>query len=154
MLACVVDRIFGIAVKLRLIAEVTPGAFDNALPPAAGSWWILVQNWAGSTSQPDLIKLVDVMVPGTAAGNFGADGPAAVPSGTPFDLEIFWDEPAAETGDIWFGVLDLGTDPGSPDFVQPGPGVRGVDGADQNVPIWDDLDNVDRTIIDIGAVER
>jgi hypothetical protein len=40
MLACVVDRIFGIAVQLRLIAEVTPGALDNALPPTARSWRI------------------------------------------------------------------------------------------------------------------
>jgi hypothetical protein len=48
----------------------------------------------------------------------------------------------------------VSTDPASPDFVQPGAGARGIDGGDPNVPIWDDLYNVDRTTIDVGAAER
>jgi len=48
----------------------------------------------------------------------------------------------------------VSTNPSSPDFVRPGVGTRGIDAGSQTVPVWDDYDNVDRSMIDVGAVER
>lgn len=43
---------------------------------------------------------------------------------------------------------------GNPDFLRPGPGTRGVDKADQGVPVWNDYQDAARTMIDVGAIER
>ncbi len=82
--------------------------------PAPGDYWLVVQNWTGSASQPDDIDVADGVVTAGDIGNFSASGPASVPAGTPFDLELAWDEPTFAGGDVWFGLLDVGTDGGSP----------------------------------------
>ncbi len=99
----------------QVCASTTPFASERCevSDPAAGTWWIVVQNWQGSGGADD-IRLVDAVVPGTSAGNFGANGPTAVPATEPFDLGIFWGEPAMAEGQLWFGVLDFGTDPANP----------------------------------------
>ncbi len=82
--------------------------------PAPGTYWILVQNWTGSASQPDDIDVLDVAVPSAASGNFGASGPNSRPAGALWDLELSWNEPAMEEGDLWFGIVEIGTSAGSP----------------------------------------
>ncbi len=101
----------------EVCSSTTPAASERCdlADPAAGTYWILVQNWSGSTAQPDDVSLVDGVVDGLDAGNFSADGPTAVPSGMEFDLALNWDIPTLEHNDVWFGVLDVGTDPGNPD---------------------------------------
>jgi Right handed beta helix region len=43
--------------------------------------------------------------------------------------------------------------PASADFMRPSGGARGIDQGNQSVPVWDDLDNAPRTMVDVGAVE-
>lgn len=78
--------------------------------PEAGEWWVLVQNWDASTADgTDTTDLVTAVVAGDA-GNMKATGPTgALPAATPFDLRVFWDEPAMEAGQTWFGSLTLGS---------------------------------------------
>ena len=44
--------------------------------------------------------------------------------------------------------------PASADFMRPSGGARGVDQGNQSVPVWNDLDNTPRTMIDVGAVDN
>ena len=77
--------------------------------PASGSYWVLVQNWQGSTEQPDAIKLVTSMVEADDVGNMTVTGPATVPAQTLFDLDVNWDEPSMLVGDRWYAQFTVGT---------------------------------------------
>ena len=58
--------------------------------PSNGIWWILVQNWAGSTSQPDHIDLLDAVIPSSGNGSLLPVGPDSVPAGQEFTIDIGW----------------------------------------------------------------
>lgn len=82
--------------------------------PAAGTYYVVVQNWAGSANQPDMITLATAVVPGTDAGNLMVTGPDSVPPLTPFDLRVFWDTPNMMVGDRWYGTFMVGADASTP----------------------------------------
>ena len=82
--------------------------------PTAGDWWILVQSWAGSTSQPDEVILSSAIVPGSDNGTMTVTGPHSVPKKTPYDLRVYWDTPTMEAGDFWYGAFSIGTDAAHP----------------------------------------
>lgn len=104
------------ATELCASTTATASEFCQLTDPTPGAYWILVQNWAGSTSQPDLINLVDGIVPTTAAGNMTVSGPATVPAGEPFDISIAWNlsspiPPEAVPGpELWIGAYSLAKD--------------------------------------------
>ena len=80
--------------------------------PEAGDWWVLVQNWeaAGDGDNVDTTDLVTAVVGGDA-GNMTATGPEGpIAGGEPFDIRVFWDEPALDAGETWYGALAVGTD--------------------------------------------
>jgi hypothetical protein len=82
--------------------------------PDAGTYWVLVQNWDASDNPPDLIALaVGAVVPGDA-GNLTVTGPATVPPGGLFDLEVNWSNPELVDEDVYYGVFSVGTDPANP----------------------------------------
>lgn len=82
--------------------------------PAAGTYWVLVQNWEASVAGgTDTTDLVTAVVAGDE-GNLRAEGPAgAIAAGEPFSLRTFWDETDMEAGQTWQGSLSLGTGPGN-----------------------------------------
>jgi len=83
--------------------------------PEAGTWWVLVQNWAGTTDQPDAHTLATAVVPSEDLGNAGVAGPdGEVPVGDPYDVRVHWNLPEAAAGDLYFGTAVLGTSPDSP----------------------------------------
>ena len=83
--------------------------------PDAGTWWILVQNWAGSDSQPDTHTLAAAVVPTEDLGNAGVVGPdGQVPVGEPYDARVHWNLPDASAGDLYLGTAVLGTSPDTP----------------------------------------
>lgn len=81
--------------------------------PAAGTWWILVQNSEASGSPPDAITLTHAVVLGDN-GNLTIEKPTSVAGGTPFDVRVFWNEPAMQAGETWYGAFSLGTDVANP----------------------------------------
>jgi uncharacterized repeat protein (TIGR01451 family) len=87
--------------------------YCNVDDPAAGTWWVLVQNWDGSAALDDVTAVIAV-VGSSDAGNLTVSGPAAVPELDPFDLRVFWDEPALDAGEYWYGGFTLGADAGNP----------------------------------------
>ncbi|RPF20931.1 S8 family serine peptidase [Myceligenerans xiligouense] len=83
--------------------------------PEAGTWWVLVQNWGGSDSQPDTHTLATAVVPSEDLGNAGVAGPdGEVPVGEPYDVRVHWDLPDAQEGDLFFGTAVLGSSPDTP----------------------------------------
>jgi uncharacterized membrane protein/subtilisin family serine protease len=88
--------------------------YCNLDNPTPGTYWVLAQSWQGSLDQPDLITLsTGVVTPGDA-GNFTVTGPSSVPAGELFDLSANWNIPGLQDGDHYYGVFNLGTDPGNP----------------------------------------
>lgn len=116
-----VDFFVGLGSAPSQGSQVCSGATGSALEycnidnPDAGTWWVLVQNWTGSSDQPDAITLATVAVPAGSAGNLSVADPGSVPAGQPFDLGINWNSPAIVEGTRWYGSLVLGTDAGNPD---------------------------------------
>ncbi|MBA3533618.1 MAG: S8 family serine peptidase, partial [Ardenticatenales bacterium] len=81
--------------------------------PAAGTYWIRVQNWLGPG--PMNVKLETAVIPGTDFNNMTITGPDNVPATQPFDITIAWNEPAMTAGEVWFGMAELGSLPGRTD---------------------------------------
>lgn len=52
--------------------------------------------------------------PDTWTQNMWVEGPDTAADMEPFDLRVFWDEPAITAGDIWYGAFDIGSDPTQP----------------------------------------
>jgi uncharacterized repeat protein (TIGR01451 family) len=86
--------------------------YCELVDPAAGDYWILVQNWQASGTPPDSVSLSSAVVAGDA-GNMSVTGPSSVPAGTPYDIRVFWDDDMT-AGDFWYGAISLGSSPGSP----------------------------------------
>lgn len=91
--------------------------------PAPGTWWVLVQSFQGSANQPDDISLSYGAVPAAPAGNFVARGPAAVPAGEPFAIDLDYDLPDFQVGDRWYGAVTVHKSP-PVDYLL---GVIGID---------------------------
>ncbi|NOK58825.1 MAG: hypothetical protein GFH27_549301n147 [Chloroflexi bacterium AL-W] len=84
--------------------------------PPAGTYLVIIQNWEGSEAAQDDITVSTGIVPTEDANNLNVTGPTdAIPSKTPFDLEVSWRLADFELGDRWYGVFDAGTAGGSPD---------------------------------------
>jgi subtilisin family serine protease len=79
--------------------------------PAPGIWWVVAHNARGSGNPPDETTIVTAVVPAEDAGNLVVTGPASVPAGSPFDLNLAYDLPSLAVGDRWYGAVSLGTDP-------------------------------------------
>lgn len=103
----------------EVCASTTPTAAEycNIDEPAAGTWWILVQNWTESGSPPDSVTLASAVVPGADNGNMNVTGPSSVAETDPYDLRIYWDESTMVAGDRWYGAFDIASDPGETDNV-------------------------------------
>jgi uncharacterized repeat protein (TIGR01451 family) len=101
----------------EVCASTTPTAMEHCdiADPEPGTWWVLIQNWEGTTAQPDAYTLASGIVPGDDLRNAGIDGPeGAVPAGEPYDVLFHWDIPEMEAGDRWYGTAILGSSPGTP----------------------------------------
>jgi hypothetical protein len=106
-----------LATELCSSTTATADEYCEITGPAAGTHWILVQNWQGSADQPDRIQRIDAVVDDTDAANIAYDINSSIPAGTPFDLLLEWDLENFGDGVIWFGGVDLGSSPGNPDDV-------------------------------------
>lgn len=90
--------------------------YCDVLNPVAGTYWVAVQNFDGSASQPDMIALSYAAVPNTASTNLTVTAdPDAATVGTPYDLDIAWNEPTMDGFEYWYGIFDAGSDPANPD---------------------------------------
>ncbi len=84
--------------------------------PAAGDWWVLVQDWEAGTEPTDTVDLTTAVVSGNE-GNLTVTGPAAVLASDPYSLTTEFDEASWSPGETWFGAVTLGTSAGSPSDI-------------------------------------
>ena len=75
---------------------------------AGGTYWIVVQNWLGLGLSN--VQLATAVIPATSAGNLTVAGPRSAKAGTPFDVTLTWREPAMDPGEIWYGLVEFGSD--------------------------------------------
>lgn len=85
----------------------------DLLNPAGGTYWILVQPYLGSLSQPNTIVLSTGIVSGNES-NLSVSGPLGSPINGSFALRLNWDETMA-VGTRWYGALEVGSSPATPD---------------------------------------
>lgn len=110
----------GIPQASEQVAEsATASAYETVTinNPAAGNYIVVVQNWQASPAAPDSTSVDIYYVPGSNLGNWDVVGPNTVSGSEPFSVDIHWDEPSLEAGDVWFGEFDLGTSPASPGSI-------------------------------------
>jgi len=94
-----------------------PQEYCNIQAPAAGVWWILVQNWQASDTPPDVVELVHGVVAGDA-GEITAVGPTGpIPAGQPFEVTVNWQQAQLTPGDHAYGAVSLGADAAHPQNV-------------------------------------
>jgi hypothetical protein len=74
--------------------------------PEGGSYWVLVQNWLTGQGV-DEVDLTLAVVPGTDQGNLTVTGPTRVQANVPFALDYAWDVASLDSGEVWFGIVDL-----------------------------------------------
>lgn len=91
--------------------------YCNINNPAAGTWWVLVQNWSEEGTGPHTALLSYAVVDAADAGNMTVDGPSGVSAGDEFSINVNWDEPTMEAGSRWYGAFSSGIDAGDPDSL-------------------------------------
>ncbi len=100
--------------EMCVSASASALEFCDVADPEQGQWWILVQNWSASGNPPDDLTLSYAVLDGTDAGNLSVEGPASAGALEPFDVRVFWDDAALESGDRAYAFFSLGTSAGNP----------------------------------------
>lgn len=85
----------------------------DIMQPVSGRWFVGVFNYTSSANVPDSVELHTAVVT-LDSGNMSVTGPASAEKETPFDLRVYWDEPAMMDGETWYGAFSIGTDPANP----------------------------------------
>ena len=82
--------------------------------PAAGNWWILVQNWNDSTpGANDRIPFEFAVLAPEDDSSLVVSGIADHPGGD-LELPVYWIQPAMQRNERWLGAVGIAS---SPDFV-------------------------------------
>lgn len=103
----------GIPTPDEVVGRAATGSASETVDielPAAGMYWMIVQNWAASAEDAtDTFNLNYAVVDGEVGTNLTLDAPSAIPQLTPFDIRMTWDLLDGMEGDLYFGAVDLGT---------------------------------------------
>ncbi len=79
--------------------------------PAPGRWWVLVQNWEGSSpGVSDTIPYDFAMLEEALDPSLVVSGPGTHDGG-PLTLPLYWDQPAMEAGEQWVGAVGVSSSP-------------------------------------------
>ncbi|MDX1407375.1 MAG: S8 family serine peptidase, partial [Saprospiraceae bacterium] len=101
----------------QVCSSTTPSfnEYCNLNNPAAGQYWVLVQNWDGSGADYDSVELYVGIVAGDE-GNMTVSGPSSVAALEPYDLTVTYNDEMA-AGQRWYGAATLGSSPDNPDDI-------------------------------------
>ncbi|WP_394131813.1 S8 family serine peptidase [Shewanella maritima] len=82
--------------------------------PTPGKYWAIAANWKWEYEDPsnaaDEFVLSLAMVGDTDSANLTVEGPASTNGTEPYQLQLNYDLPGAVEGDVYYGVVGLGTD--------------------------------------------
>lgn len=103
----------GIPTSDEIVGSAATGSASERVDielPAAGMYWMIVQNWSASAADAtDTFNLNYAVVDGETGSNLSFDAPSSIPQLTPFDIRMTWDLVDGMEGDLYFGAVDLGT---------------------------------------------
>jgi subtilisin family serine protease len=92
----------------ELVCEsITPNSLEECLieHPAAGTWWILVQNYQASNQHSeDHVQLEFAALTESSGFSLAPDGPARHAGGL-LELTLAWDQPAMRRDERWLGAV-------------------------------------------------
>ncbi len=103
----------------EICSSTTPQDLElcDIFSPTPGTWWILVQNWAGSASPADEATLVSAVVPGDGSPGLSATTRGIIESGESFPVRVAWWDVDAAPGQEYLGAVGVGTDRDQPDNI-------------------------------------
>ncbi|WP_269813793.1 S8 family serine peptidase [Bowmanella yangjiangensis] len=99
----------GIAQESELLTSAsTESAYEliDLVEPEAGSYWLLVHNWQGSSADSDTYQIDSNIVINQAISQFGVQVPDSVQTREAFDALLNWNLDIAQ-GDTRYGVIEL-----------------------------------------------
>lgn len=83
----------------------------DLMSPDAGTYWIIIQNWAAAVEgEEDAYTLATAIVDSEINDNITVEADSAIPALTEFDIRFNWSLDGAMANDMYYGALDLGTD--------------------------------------------
>lgn len=94
----------------EICSSTTPADLElcDILNPAAGEYWIVVQNW-DSSGGSDQVTLESAVVPGGTGETLNATGPGRVDAGDAFDVRLSWHDVNVLSGTRLLGAVGVGT---------------------------------------------
>ncbi|MFQ3206289.1 MAG: subtilisin family serine protease [Glaciecola sp.] len=103
----------GIPTEDEIVATAATGSASERVDielPAAGMYWMIVQNWSASAEDAlDTFNLNYALVDGEIGTNLNVSAPSSIAQLTEFDIRMIWDLIDGVEGDLYFGAVDLGT---------------------------------------------
>ena len=103
----------GIPTEDEIVAIAATGSASERADielPAAGMYWMIVQNWFASAEDAvDTFNLNYAVVDGEVGTNLSVSAPSSIAQLTEFDIRMTWDLVDGMEGDLYFGAVDLGT---------------------------------------------
>lgn len=108
------------SVAEELCRSTSSGALESCVlsAPAAGTYWIVLQNWA-SNQVSDVSRVSYAVVSDNLEGsNLTVVGPGTLPEfGTPFEMRVSWDNGEMGNAQRWYGAVQLGPSAGNLDGI-------------------------------------
>lgn len=101
----------------EVIANSTSGSWTekiNRTNPTAGYYFWVIQDWNGGSAQPDTFKFSYGIVPSADAGNMTVSAPANISPGVPYNLTFKYNLANAKDGDVYYGLVTLGSSAATP----------------------------------------
>jgi hypothetical protein len=78
--------------------------------PTAGAWWILIQNFTPSAEGASDSTTFFYGVVSAGSTGMTVTVPESVTEGVPWNMDIGWNLPSVEPGDVFYGVALLSSD--------------------------------------------
>ena len=88
--------------------------YCSIIDPVPGQYWIATANVGGLRGENYRAKMhYAIIAEDTDTGNISVSGPASHDGNGNYPLEINWDIPEAQAGDVYYGGFELGDMPGA-----------------------------------------
>lgn len=88
--------------------SITPDELERCVitNPASGPWWVVVQNWTGSSAAEDSVTLELAVLAEGDETDLVAFGPGRHSAG-PLNLDVYWDRPDLRRNERRLGVVGV-----------------------------------------------
>jgi len=102
----------------ELCSSVSPAEieFCDLFEPAAGNYWVLVQNWQ-ATNETDEVTLRSAVAGKDSSSPLSATGVGIVPMAESLQVRVSWDNVTAVPGTELLGAVGIGTDGDNPNNI-------------------------------------